>query len=155
MNQYIKNIHINKLFHLNNFDIPIDKADYPHLLITGKNGSGKTILLNAIADYLDQIKTDTNFNFLKYEKHKDFCQGQSLSSTISHAEQVSYKKRAEEWDEKIRALRGRVEISFDEVEAIIDKYSHGDFVIAMYKAYRKPEMFQPKNPTKPEYKKKG
>ena len=52
MNYFIKNIHINKLFHLENLDIPIDNEKYPHLIITGKNGSGKTVLLNAIADYL-------------------------------------------------------------------------------------------------------
>ncbi len=50
MNYFIKNIHVNKLFHLNNFDIPIDDEKYPHLIITGKNGSGKTILLNAVSD---------------------------------------------------------------------------------------------------------
>lgn len=43
MKPYIKNIHINKLFHLSNFDIPVDNMEYPHLLITGKIGSGKTI----------------------------------------------------------------------------------------------------------------
>ncbi len=56
MNYFIKNIHINKLFHLNDFDIPISKEEFPHLIITGKNGSGKTVLLNAISDFLNIIK---------------------------------------------------------------------------------------------------
>ena len=55
MNYFIKNIHINKLFHLENLDIPIDNEKYPHLIITGKNGSGKTVLLNAIADVVSKI----------------------------------------------------------------------------------------------------
>ena len=42
MNYFIKNIHINKLFHLNDIDIPIADEKCPHLIITGKNGSGKT-----------------------------------------------------------------------------------------------------------------
>lgn len=29
MNYFIKNIHVNKLFHLNNFDIPIADEKYP------------------------------------------------------------------------------------------------------------------------------
>ena len=49
MNYFIKNIHINHLLHLQNFDIKIEDKNTPHLIITGKNGSGKTILLNAIA----------------------------------------------------------------------------------------------------------
>lgn len=58
MNYFIKNIHINKLFHLNDIDIPIADEKCPHLIITGKNGSGKTVLLNAISDFLNIIKND-------------------------------------------------------------------------------------------------
>ena len=58
MNYFIKNIHINKLFHLNDIDIPIADEKCPYLIITGKNGSGKTVLLNAISDFLNIIKND-------------------------------------------------------------------------------------------------
>lgn len=60
MNYFIKNIHINKLFHLNDIDIPIADEKCPHLIITGKNGSGKTVLLNAISDFLNIIKNDNS-----------------------------------------------------------------------------------------------
>ena len=53
MNRYIKEIHINKLFHLQDISIPIADEKSPHLILTGKNGSGKTVLLNAIAEFLD------------------------------------------------------------------------------------------------------
>lgn len=56
MNYFIKNIHVNELFHLKNFDIPIADEQTPHLFITGKNGSGKTVLLNALSDFLDSLK---------------------------------------------------------------------------------------------------
>lgn len=58
MNYFIKNIHVNELFHLKNFDIPIADEQTPHLMITGKNGSGKTVLLNAIANQIQGIKRD-------------------------------------------------------------------------------------------------
>lgn len=62
MNYYIKNIHVNQLFHLHDFNIPIADERMPHLMLTGKNGSGKTVLLNAVASYLDIIKNDANLN---------------------------------------------------------------------------------------------
>lgn len=65
MNHFIKNIKVNKLFHLNGFNIPIDDESYPHLIVTGKNGSGKTVLLNAISDFLDNIKGDRNMSFTR------------------------------------------------------------------------------------------
>lgn len=60
MNRYIKNIHINKVRHLKDIDIPLEKEDYPHLMITGKNGSGKTSLLNAVAECMGAILYNSN-----------------------------------------------------------------------------------------------
>lgn len=59
MNYFIKNIKVNKLFHLQDFSIEIPEES-PHLLLTGKNGSGKTILLRAIANFLDIAKEKTS-----------------------------------------------------------------------------------------------
>ena len=74
MNYFIKNIHINKLFHLENIDIPIANEKYPHLIITGKNGSGKTVLLNAIVDYFrfnkQRFLPDPNYSvIIEFVKH--------------------------------------------------------------------------------------
>ena len=71
MNYFIKNIHINHLLHLQNFDIKIEDKNTPHLIITGKNGSGKTILLNAIASFLERIKDDTRMEFINYKVYLD------------------------------------------------------------------------------------
>ena len=59
MSRYIKNIHIKQVRHLRDINIPLDKEDYPHLMITGKNGSGKTSLLNAMAEYIERIANDS------------------------------------------------------------------------------------------------
>lgn len=58
-NIYISNIAINKVRHLNDFDIELSTQGIKHLIITGKNGSGKTSLLNSIATFLNSI-TDSN-----------------------------------------------------------------------------------------------
>ena len=60
MNRYIKNIHINKVRHLRDINIPLEKEGFPHLMITGKNGSGKTSLLNAVAECMGAILYNSN-----------------------------------------------------------------------------------------------
>ena len=45
---FISNIKINKERHLENIEIKLSDQEAKHLIITGKNGSGKTSLLNSI-----------------------------------------------------------------------------------------------------------
>ena len=51
----IKNIKINKVRHLKNLDIPVCENKCKHIIFTGKNGSGKTSILDAIAVFLNSI----------------------------------------------------------------------------------------------------
>ena len=125
MNYYIKKIHINELFHLRNIDIPIANEKAPHLIITGKNGSGKTVLLNAIADFLDNIKDNTTLGIRNLgEKLDIFIEHQHIEIT---------------------------EINLDILNAteLIYSYQKGDFIMAFYEAARKVKMDEPRNPTKP------
>lgn len=103
MNYFITNIRVNNLLHLKNFDIPIADEKRPHLIITGKNGSGKTILVNAIAEFLDELKSTTH------------------------------------------PIDDNVDVSVN-----AEHYRSDDFIIAFYQATRKPELSEPKNPTKPD-----
>lgn len=52
---FISNIKINKVRHLENIEIKLSDQEAKHLIITGKNGSGKTSLLNSIATFLGSI----------------------------------------------------------------------------------------------------
>ena len=52
---FISNIKINKVRHLENIEIKLSDQEAKHLIITGKNGSGKTSFLNSIATFLGSI----------------------------------------------------------------------------------------------------
>lgn len=45
---FITEIKIDKLRHLENVNIELDRDEPKHLLLTGKNGVGKTTILNSI-----------------------------------------------------------------------------------------------------------
>ena len=49
-NIFITKIHIDKYRNINNLDIELSQDSRKHLIITGKNGSGKTSLLDLIVD---------------------------------------------------------------------------------------------------------
>lgn len=55
MNQhYITKIHIDKIRHLHDITIPLSDTVCRHLILTGKNGSGKTSVIEALAAYLSR-----------------------------------------------------------------------------------------------------
>ena len=154
MNYFIKNIHINKLFHLNDFDIPISREEFPHLIITGKNGSGKTVLLNAISDFLNTIKNDKSAEFLGYQKQLDIWNNHLRNATDERG-RMQAQQQIEHISNRIQNLYGKIDLQSDLLGSIIEKYNKGEFVIAFYQADRKGKMSEPKNPTKPVYNKKG
>lgn len=157
MNYFIKNIHINNLYHLHDFDIPIADESTPHLMLTGKNGSGKTVLLNAIASFLDRVKRDTEMNFNNYRKwyEMDFQQYDRLKDSNDEAALMQLKSKIEYYKKEIDSIFGKIEPEFVNLPALISDYQKGDFIIAFYEAARKPQMIEPQNPTKPTYSVKG
>jgi predicted ATP-binding protein involved in virulence len=136
------------LFHLNDFDIPISREKFPHLIITGKNGSGKTVLLNAISDFLNIIKNDKSADFLGYQKQLDIWKSQLRNATDERG-RMQAQQQIERISNRIQNLYGKIDLQSDLLGSIIEKYNRGEFVIAFYQADRKVKMSEPKNPTKP------
>jgi predicted ATP-binding protein involved in virulence len=149
MAYFLTNIHVNKVFHLENFDIKLDTQQLKHLLITGKNGSGKTVLVNAMVDFFDKIKSDKTLNFLQYKKHLGWHQ-QQLSNQKTKEEILRLEKDIKYYEAKIEAVYGKVALSFNDLAGIAKALQEGNFLFAFYEANRKTQMSEPKNPTKPD-----
>lgn len=62
---FISELVIEKVRHLENITIPLSDEKPKHLLLTGKNGSGKTSVLEAMSRYLNSIATSNELNAIK------------------------------------------------------------------------------------------
>jgi predicted ATP-binding protein involved in virulence len=59
---FITSIHIDKVRHLKNVDIELSATERKHLILTGKNGSGKTSLLEAIYNaHITEARGESGF----------------------------------------------------------------------------------------------
>ena len=127
------------------------------MLITGKNGSGKTVLLNAIASYLNLIKEDKEMQFSHFREYRENWI-KHLNSATDEQERLSAKNRIEYLDKEINELFGQVELSFNDTAGLIEAYQQEQFIITFYEADRsksKSNITEPQSPTKPRYKIKG
>lgn len=149
MNRYISNIKINNLFHLHDISIDIADENAPHLILTGKNGSGKTVLVNAIVEFLDKIKNDTELNFLRYSDHIEFYKSKTTQYPEGSNEYITASNDLKRFKGSYDNLYGKVNVSFANGYGFINDYKEGNFIIAFYQAARKTDIIEPKNPTKP------
>ena len=162
MSRYIKNIHINKVRHLKDINIPLEKEDYPHLMITGKNGSGKTSLLNAIANHIERVANDRYKYFEEYKSKIKYFENEleKYKSKIEYFENelkvnpqniLSIEQQLQYYKNQYELFFGEVTVAFEDVDSLIRKYQDGNFIIAFYEAHRTIKNLQESiNPTKPE-----
>lgn len=52
---FMTNLIIEKVRHLKDISIPLSDNHIRHLILTGKNGSGKTSVLEALANYINSV----------------------------------------------------------------------------------------------------
>ncbi|MDA3815906.1 MAG: AAA family ATPase [Prolixibacteraceae bacterium] len=139
MENFLTHIKINKLFHLENIDIPIDEKEMKHLIITGKNGSGKTSLLNAATNKFNEIISHVLFpDKLSQSRAK-------LAKSIKNLVDEKQNKSTLSENEKLN-----ISMSFSNVKELKEKIFNNDFLLTFYQAYRKPHITIPKHPEKPD-----
>jgi predicted ATP-binding protein involved in virulence len=152
MSNFITKIQVNKIFHLKDFTIPLSETEKKHLLITGKNGSGKTILLNAIIEHLNTICRDANCSFLDARKNMSLYEG-SLQESIKNSNQAAIASNSNTiriYQTQIEKYFGQVELSFKDIYSLVKDVNDRSFIIAYYGDERKSDFVESINPVKPD-----
>jgi len=63
---YMTSLKINKVRHLHDIEIPLSGEERKHLILTGKNGSGKTSVLTALECFFALFSSDVSVNDITY-----------------------------------------------------------------------------------------
>lgn len=118
---FIKNVKINKVRHLKNIDIQICDDKRKHVILTGKNGSGKTSVLDAIASFIRLVTTE-----------------ESPKGTVNYTKGLL-----------LNSIEG-VWLEFNKPDMLKKLFDAGKFVVAYYKADRVFKSVKPKHVEKVE-----
>lgn len=136
MEHFITSVHINEVRHLKNIEIKLNPEKRQHLILTGKNGSGKTSVLQAMKSYLLSL-SQGNFNHLKndYPKWIEMYKN-SLLNAQSEAEKYTAKKDLERTTAQMLNYNKGAEITLSNSGTLEEAYSTGDFIVAFFPADR-------------------
>ena len=164
---FITSIKINKVRHLEGLEIRLSDTERKHLILTGKNGSGKTSVLEALRDYLvssilaHELIPEALRDYL-VENHENIRESNSRNAVDRNTTDqlmniiVHDGKADEEMIQKLITVMPHFQkLSETGVEAEINDNITDFFEIAFFEARRtidKTELEQPKGPAKIELK---
>ena len=154
MSNFITAIHVKDLRHLHGIDIQLSDKERRHLMITGKNGTGKTTLLDAIARYLETVITSDSSSTQKaLEKYIRLDENNLIiAKERNNPEEVeAAQKRLEHFRDRLNSLYGALTVDFADETQFKQSVNNGDFIVAYYKDYRNPHFIEPTSPELPDY----
>lgn len=134
---FLTEIDIKKVRHLQNITIPLSQEYRKHLILTGKNGSGKTSVLDSLAEHFQYIvsnyipKEDLQ-NYIDSEKRKMLRE----DTEAAKREAMQVKEDIRFWENEMKHwTTGAITVctSFSDLK---QKYNDGNFILAYYKADR-------------------
>lgn len=148
MNQlFITNLTIKKVRHLKDIPIPLSEKQIKHLILTGKNGSGKTSVVEALAGYLNNVFMDQYFEdkaewlrTAKNQRDSAFQRGEN-EGEILKLEQVFCQKE-EGFKQSRKGLDIVLNTKTGDIFALKEKYH---YILAYYEADRIFRAEQPKH----------
>lgn len=133
-NLFITDLKIEKVRNLKKIEIKLDNNKRKHLIFTGKNGSGKTSVLEAIASYIDNIKTISEYqNYLKI----DLDNLQFFRKNNDKINEEETEKRVVDFRKQLSNLSKGIDLIFNiSNKKIAEEIKSGELIIAYYKAER-------------------
>lgn len=140
MEYFITEINIKKVRYLENLTIKLSNTERKHLILTGKNGSGKTSVLEALRDYLKSIEDDKIKNLNGLDKaNKDMENGILLFSKDNSKSDaiVGYKTAISHYKSILNQYKFyEVETKIYNEAEVSGEYQNGNFILVYFPSKR-------------------
>lgn len=134
---FLTAVNIVKVRHLRNITIPLDKNKRKNLILTGKNGSGKTSVLEALVEHFRYVIGNFNTQERIQELIDIFSRELTNGTTETDKQKnLEARKRIQMWEKEMSHWTDGAVTECSSFTAFREKYAAGDFVLAYYKADR-------------------
>lgn len=136
MEHFITSIHINEVRHLKNIEIKLNPEKRQHLILTGKNGSGKTSVLKAVRNHLQMIN-DGMWKVVKWDYPEAIrsCR-QNYNNAKTDREKIKAQESIEEISQMAEQHMSGCNLLFSDENTLESLYAQGNFITAYFAADR-------------------
>nr|VFK17614.1 MAG: Predicted ATP-binding protein involved in virulence [Candidatus Kentron sp. LPFa]VFK32627.1 MAG: Predicted ATP-binding protein involved in virulence [Candidatus Kentron sp. LPFa] len=146
---FITKIQVNQSRNIRDLTIPLSETERKHLIITGKNGSGKTSLLEALVRFLRQVdnKYSNCSTWLNHQKPllDQLALIEDQPKTDETATRMARLRTDIDQCKNLIGNFGGTEISFSEFShTVCDSAQAGNFLMAFFEAKRQTQLTVPK-----------
>ena len=136
MEHFITEVRVNEVRHLKNITIKLNPERRQHLILTGKNGSGKTSVLLAMKNYLQAINDGMlNTINIDYPKSVEYNQ-KRYNRAKNDGERIQAQRAVETFISSIDRYSQSLTIAFSSAAELDLLYKSGDFITAFFPADR-------------------
>ena len=133
---FFTDIKIEKVRHLENIRIPLGTQKRKHLILTGKNGSGKTSVLEAMVRYIQSFWGEESIALEKIRRLQKYYFALNHLKDSEQNRQEFYKKSLNSEGEELKNLTSEIVLNSNSNIQLKEKYERGNFIFAYYRAQR-------------------
>lgn len=134
---FLKKIKIDKVRHLHDIEIPLSETERKHLILTGKNGSGKTSIIKELVNFFEYLlhsnftlKTEITKEINSFiEAHKKAINNGKMKFASNIQDSIEFNKiQLKNWS------AAYADCDYFELR---EKYKNSNFIISYYPAERR------------------
>lgn len=132
---FMTELRINHVRHLKDITIPLSESQPKHLILTGKNGSGKTSVLKSAVDFLSYAVSD-NF-VIQSDCLENIAFDEQRLQTASDSESgklacEGIRNSIAHWNKFLSHWADGVVLAFPSYLNLREKYLKGEYILAYY-----------------------
>ncbi len=148
---FLTELRIEKVRHLQDITIPLSKTERKNLILTGKNGCGKTSVLRSLVEFLQYVISQNYEPKENTIKYLELCEEQLRNCDGTEVGRKDREKYLRSLDYYKRGLRYWCDGCWAQATSFMslrDKYTQGQFVMAFYHDNRQIDVAKYKDITK-------